>query len=215
MAEAYARLSIQGSLPGGEVWSVNPAFRESPGGALDDLYAQWATAVAAAFADSPSLLPQQLSQLLTSSATIDNIRVSRYGTTGDLLWYHDAPLANKKAGTGTLSGPTTQALVFSLSAGLFARTGRGRLFWPALTYPVDTSSGRVTKGTLPQMLSDFRTMIVGIENAAPSGISPTLAVYSAKLGVAQPVNSLRVGDVMDSQRRRKDALKESYAQLAM
>lgn len=215
MPADYYRVAIQGNLPGGEVWSVNPAFIANfsdPGS--DAQMTTWAKAIAAAFADSPSLLPQQLAQLLSGVANISNVRVSHYDG-AKVQFYADAPLSTPKAGTGTLSAPTTSAMVISLQTGAVGRSGRGRVFWPALNPPLDSSTGRFTRGALPQTLLDFQTMIVGIENAAPAGVNPVLALYSSVKGSAIAVEQLRIGDVVDSQRRRKDALKESYATLAM
>lgn len=211
MGQQYARVSIQGSLPGGEDWSVNPAFDAGLTPPTDDQFAIWGDNIRDGFAGSTSLLPQQVAQLLSGNGAITNIRVTRYAESGHVIWYHDSPLSTPVTGTGTITGPTTQALVVSLSAGLFARSGRGRLFWPAMRYPVDPSTGRFQQGALAGTLDQFKTMFVGIEQAAPSTLTPLLSVYSAKLGVPQHVTQLRLGDVMDSQRRRKDKLKETYA----
>lgn len=212
MAEPYTRINLQGTLPGGEVWSINPAFREGTQGVVNDEFVTWAEGIRTRLTATPSLLPQQAAQLLTSAAAITNVRVTRYGASGKTLWYHDSPLAAPLTGDGNPTGPTTQAMVVSLEAGAFpTRNGRGRLFWPALRYPIDTSTTRFQKGALAGTLDDFHSMLLGIENAAPASIGAVLAVYSKVKGLATPVTSLRLGDVMDSQRRRKDALKEAYA----
>lgn len=210
MVRAYARLRIQGSLPQGEVWSINPSFignfDTSPPStaALED----WAQN-AADFLQTST--PTNLLGVLSSAATIDSVRAEAYGTDGRLENYAEAPLTASRAGTGTLNCPVITSLVCSLYTGIPGRSFRGRFYWPGLGLGLDADTGRIPITAAATLAGDFNTMLVGLQASAPSTPALVLGVYSKTRGSGTAVTQLRVGDIPDSWRGRRDAVQEAYA----
>lgn len=209
----YVRISIQGALPGGETWSVNPAYAGTFTSGLPtqaELDA-WAVAVAA---DLPSAVGSQLLQFMTEQASITQVRVSAYGDTGALEGYSVHQLATPMIGSGTATSPSTTAIVASLYSAVPGRRYRGRIYWPCLKTSQDPSTGRLPPTALVATAGQFSSMLEDIGNAGGGAFDPFLCVYSKSNGSAIAVTKIRVGDVYDSQRRRKQSLVETYGDAA-
>jgi hypothetical protein len=211
MAVPFVRLSITGTLPGGEVWSVNPAFignfETTP-----PTHAQlqtWATAAASYFYGID--VNDVLMKLLSSAGTIGTIRASYYGADGRLADYAEASEPTETPGVGSLVQSPTAALCISLYTEIPGRQYRGRIYWPALGANLDSTTGRVDTPTVLAAATDGASMLAAMEAACPAGWDAVLAVYSGTRGAGTAVASIRVGNVLDSQRGRKDALVEAYS----
>lgn len=213
MPQDHVMISLKGSLPGGEVWSINPRFATPLGGVVPgiDGLLQWATNIRSGIT---SLVGQQLTNLMSASAAITSVRATFFSQGGELGRWQEVALATPLAGNGSQTSPTTTALVASLYTSLQGRSYRGRLFWPALRLTLDQNTGRLTQGQLPTVAAEFSAMFAAIESAAPAEYQGELVVVSKTKNTRTPVNAVRVGDVPDSQRRRKDAYVEAYATVA-
>lgn len=210
MANVYLRAAIQGSSPGGEVWSVNPAFignfETNP--PTQDWLESWATAIAALL---PTGLGSYAAGALSSRFTIDRVRTELYGANGRLAAYSEAAPPTSAGGSGSLVHPVSTAVAVSLYTNIPGRRYRGRIYWPAAGLSLDSSTGRIAPSNTLGLAQDVAALLQDIEQAAPTGWEPVLGVYSRVLGAGVAVTQLRVGDVPDTQRRRRDALKETYA----
>lgn len=209
MPDPYTRLSIQGTLPGGEVWSVNPAFI----GNFDTTppttatLQGWANDVAAGITD---IVSGPLRTALSVRAPITNVRATLYGSDGRVALYQDAPV-NNVGGINQMQLPPTTAVALSLYSAISGRSNRGRIFWPALGLGVDETSGRLPLATCQGLANAASAMLADIQDAAPADWQCVLGVWSPTLLRGIAVTQIKVGDVLDSQRRRKDALEEARA----
>lgn len=210
MAIEYMRVSLQGSLPGGEVWSVNPCFQGdfTDAGPTHASLQAWATAIAVGLG---SIVPSDLKAILSTAASITGVRVNYYGADGKLADYATAQPTTPLSGTGTLSQPPTTAVALSLYTANQTRQGRGRIFWPALALNLNSSTGRLQAATTSGLAVAAASMLEQLVSNAPSALNADLIVHSITGGGSFPVTSIRVGDVPDSQRGRKSALLEAYA----
>jgi len=211
---SYIRVGILGTTIGGEVWSVNPVFDpegEFPGsvdqGALDTA----ALAIA-------NLTPgANLISTLSPSLSYTGARLEvRHDADDSLIALSIATRAAPLVGTGTLRMPSQAAMVISLRTNTPGARGRGRLFWPTPAAAVG-SDFRVAGTLQTAMLSDAKTWFNGIETILASNfpaIGFNLAVRSKANAATPHVVRMQVGNVIDTQRRRRDALAESYASLA-
>lgn len=205
---AHNVVRIAGLMPGGEVWSVNPRYL-SPGAGpvLDyDELLEWAEAIGtltqALVAGAP------LRQLLSTAASITSVRVE-YITASGLMgqaaeWVPALPVA----GGGSPTKPFQSAIVGSLLTGRPGRSFRGRLYWPALNISLNTTTLRIESGVAQGYANALADYLTDIGNAAPNGDPAALVVVSQTRDVATPVTSISVGNVLDVQRRRRDALEE-------
>lgn len=207
MAQHY-RVAISGTLAGGtEDWSTGFWYTDpdqiappEPG----SLQA-WAAAIVAGLSVSVN---SGVKNALSTSGKITRI---------DTYWYPDvtAPAAGAAtasadyAGSSTPNLPLQCAVVCSLRTPINTRRGRGRVYWPAVGLTV-TAAGKLNLANAPSLQTNFRTMFTEIANAWPETGELDLAVVSKVGDTVTPVTQLRVGDVIDTQRRRRDALVEVY-----
>lgn len=213
MVDQHNIVSIQGNLPGGEVWSINPRFRGAfspPVSDYEDLLA-WATAVGQL--NSGSVLSSGLRTLLSSSANVSQIRVAHIGVDGRTHQVAEYALPTPGAGTGLPTKPFQAALCFSLLTGRPGRRNRGRLFMPALNATIGTADLRITAQNRSTYLQGMVETMSSIQAAAPPSHEMALAVFSQASGAANLVNEIEVGDLLDTQRRRRDSLTEQRSRL--
>jgi hypothetical protein len=206
------RISLQGQLPSGEVWSVNPVFRIAPESGPVDF--EEATAVAVAVNGvTPGL---GMRGTMSTGTSLTGCRVEARTYDGSLEALAEATRGAAIAGTGGSSHPSQTSVVISLRTSLPGASARGRLYWPATGMGIDAGTLRPTSGAITTFLNDVRTYFVALNAAVrvsfPGAVG--LSVWSRTNGSSQVVNKLLAGDVLDTQRRRRDNYQESYATLA-
>ena len=212
---SYVRVSILGTQVNEELWSINPVFDptgEFPGGvdqvALD----------AAALAIANRTIPTNLRILMSTSAVRTGARVEvRNDADDSLIAISVQGSAAALAGTGTAALPPQSAVVCSIRTNTAGGSGRGRIYWPAMGQGLG-ANGRVGNPTTALLVADFKAYLMGIRSdlaAAFPTIGFDLAVRSKTTHTTPHAVRLQVGNVIDTQRRRRDALAESYVQVAI
>lgn len=101
--------------------------------------------------------------------------------------------------------PSETAVCLSLVTASAGRSGRGRCYLPGPARDQINEDGRV--------LAAFQSDVADAAQAMGNDINDAthfLAVASQTTAGIQPVTRVRVGDVFDVQRRRRDALIEDY-----
>lgn len=203
------QVMIDGTLGGSgqERWCVGMHFRAGPEGRVSDPgeLQEWAEAIAGWL--STATLPG-LKNLLSSSGRITQVRAYYYNDTGPAQAVGTAILGTPISGTGTAARPPQCAHVFTLVTGLAGRRYRGRFYWPALAGAFD---GTTLKGAPPGTAAAEAALILGTLGtlAASTGVLDPV-VYSKVADEVTQVTAVRVGDVIDTQRRRRDNLVEIY-----
>lgn len=208
MTPPHNVVRINGTSPGGEVWSINPRFVQSGGGSVT-AYADlltWATTVAGL--NAGKVWDANMIPLLSAAAAISSIRVEAIGADGKLVQAAEYTLPSASAGTGVPTKPLQVSLVVSLLTGRPGRSFRGRLFLPAWGTPVLDSTMRVSAANRSTLATSMKTFLNAVADSAPSAGSMSLAVVSQTIDTFSFVTQLSIGDVLDTQRRRRDALTE-------
>lgn len=211
MVQNY-RVTLSGGLASGtERWSVGAWFSDpnqiAPPTPAD--VQGWATAVAAAI---PTAVGGALRNALSTSGTIDLVNTYWYPSLSAAAGLSgSAPLAF--TGLGTAIHPLPTAMVASLKTGRAGRRYRGRSYWPAVGLTVD-ASGKFTSADTTAIPQRFKDLFVAIEDAWPATGSLELVVASKVADEVTPVTSISVGNVPDTQRRRRDGLIELYSTVA-
>jgi hypothetical protein len=211
---SYVRCAIIGTIAGGEVWSVNPVF--DPNGEFEGPVNQAAleTAAKAISQLSPGV---NLMQQLSPELKITQCRLEvRADADDSLLALAIGTATTAQVGTGTLRLPPQAAMVISLRTDVPGASGRGRLYWPATAGAV-TSTFHVSAAVPGVLAADAATWLHAIEGILATNfplIGFDLAVRSAKTKTTPHVVRLQVGDVIDTQRRRRDNIPEAYATVA-
>lgn len=110
------------------------------------------------------------------------------------------------------------ALVLSLSTGLRGKRGvRGRVYLPAAQYTmVSANSPYIDSSALSNIAGKFKTFLNNVNDwPGVDGDSPEVAVVSQVSDIAHSVTGIRVGNVHDTQRSRRSAIKETYTELSL
>lgn len=208
MPIAHNVVRILGSLPGGEVWSVNPKYIAGPEGlktSYEDLLS-WAEGIVSL--NSGAIFPVNMRPLLSAAASVTAVRCEYRGPSGDLVQAAEAVPVSPVFGTGNPSKPFQTSLVSSLLTGRPGRSFRGRLYWPALAVPLGLTDLRVPDTNLQDYTSAIALFLEQVSIIGAPENDMTLAVVSETLSVATPVTQISCGDVLDVQRRRRDSLVE-------
>jgi hypothetical protein len=211
---SYVRVSILGAAPGGEVWSINPTF--DPTGEFGSTVNQ--DALDAAGNAIAALTPGAgLLALMSTVLTLTGARVEvRDDSTDALIGITVQPRAVLTAGTGTPLRGAQSALVFSLRTNTPGGSGRGRLYWPAVGTAVNTQL-RLSSTDVTTAQTHMATYLHAMEDALATAF-PTigfdLAVRSRQTHTTPHVNKLQTGNVIDTQRRRRDKMVEDYISVA-
>lgn len=208
---ARNRVVISGTLgiDASEVWSTGVTMAPVDGGppvaSQEDLQA-WANAVRLTLnsATYPALF-----DCLGGATLVRGVRTEYYGQNNALVRAAESE-SFVAPGTGSTAHPFPTSVVFSMSTGLGGRSFRGRNYWPAVGALV-TGNGRFgTSPSTTEMAADFVELLETLEATALSGAAIRPAIFSRTLDLVTPVTSVLVGDVPDTQRRRRDALVEAY-----
>lgn len=205
------RLSLTGSLPGGEQWSVNPCFAM---GDFDEIVTP-AEAAALVAAVNGTSMPATLRAIMSGSTSLVGCRVEARAVTGELETVAEGVRATPTIGTGGSVHPYQTAWVTSLRSNAVGGSGRGRMYWPATGALLDSDTLRPITATVQSALIGVRDWLSLIVTAMQT-VKPifTLAVWSRTQSALHPVVNLQMGDVLDSQRRRRDTLAEAYQNAA-
>lgn len=209
MATQYNKMTVSGTLPSGEVWSCGAAYKREDliqdnvirdyEGLLDQANVAWGV-----IRDWESTDP--LRTLLSVGGAINKVR-----------WeYRDGPeliqaaevTGTPVAGFGAMTKTFQTSLVFSLLTGRAGRSYRGRIYWPALGAVIE-ADGRVQTSRIQNAANQMAEFLkdAGRRGGGQPDVDP--GVYSSTLDVWTPIESVEVGNVLDTQRRRRDSLIEA------
>lgn len=205
------RISVTGTMPNGEEWSVNPCF------ALNDFPVSTSPAQVAAVAQAAALITVQpgLRAAWAQNTQHTGVRVEARTKAGVLENQAEAVRSVPSVGTGANVHPFQTAWVTSLRTAHVGASGRGRLYWPGGGVPLDIDSYRPTDALTASTLTAVKTYMSDLQTAVRLTFgTAVLAVWSRKLQILYPVNQLQMGNILDTQRRRRDALVETYTSVA-
>lgn len=207
MTSDLLRISITGALPSGEEWSVNPVFGLADfGEPVTQAQVQTiATALAA------MVIPNLLMITMINTTTINGYRVEARKKSGELQALAEAVKVTPEPGTGTNAHPFQTSIVSSLRTAQVGASGRGRLYWPATGFAISSTNLRPSDNNVGVVRDAVKSYLSGMQTIIRATLPGAyLAVWSRKQQGLYAVNSIGVGNVLDVQRRRRDALFEAY-----
>lgn len=199
---------VSGTNPGGEIWTNTLRFTDGTSGAFTGL-----DLVAAV----QQVKDRWAAMLNTTGFFADCQRVTSvsgyvYDAGGNLVEQAittSAPVA----GTALATLPHSSAIVASLLTGIPGRSYRGRLYLPLAGAQISTvdmllpsTSRQTIADEVAEALDELRS--AGYDVGA-DGLDPV--VVSTTLTLSTPITQVRVGSVPDVQRRRRNALIETYS----
>lgn len=143
-----------------------------------------------------------------AGVSVRTVEVYSYGTGPAAVAKGESPLGTPRVFTGGTSAPPQTTACITLLTALPGRSYRGRVYWPQLA-PVVTPD--LKSSTAKDKHAGLVTLNTAISNVLAFYGPFVLCVYSRTLDVVTPVTSVRSGDVLDTQRRRRDALTETFS----
>lgn len=218
---AYWRVIVKGSIGTVEKWSTGAAFG-IVGLAPDTPDQAGATAIAQSVAANQTtvLVPANLRQLLSTAGNIEIVRVEKRAEDESVLSVAEALVPTPLVGSGTANKTPQDSVVLSLRTATPGARGRGRLYWPALNATL-SATWQMTAPVPASLASDAKTWLQAINSeiddyyiSISSALRAALSVRSITDHVCRDVTSIQIGSVLDTQRRRRDALPETYATVA-
>lgn len=213
----WNRVILSGGLGPQEVWSTGCSFADVTGGtsngvsSLTNLQTA-ANAILTDINNSGSL--QGPFNRVSLAGNVARVRVEARDGSG-LIQAAEAVPTLPIPGTGTSVMPSVCCSVVSLLTGIPGRRMRGRMYVPYLN--AGASSFRITSSEVSSILSQTKTRLnnwAAALTATGEGTSVPVVVSEAG-SLCTPVQQLRVGDVPDTQRRRRDSLIEVYSSVAL
>jgi len=210
---SYVRVSILGTFSTEEVWSINPVYDPTAefGSTVDQ-----SALDAATLAIANRTIPTALRTTMSASASRTGARVEvRADADDSLIGISIQASAAAQAGTGTLIQAPQTALVTSVRTNTPGGSGRGRLYWPAMGCALSTT-GRLATPSNATFIADMKLYLLGIRTDLATAfplIGFDLAVRSKTTHTTPHAVRIQAGNVLDTQRRRRDTLPENYAQV--
>lgn len=119
------------------------------------------------------------------------------------------------SGTGTPIYPWQVSTAVSLVAAGRGKGKFGRIYLPPLTYPVATD-GLLSQANATALTDTMRAWFISLDTALGTALTRDVQLVVAGetgSGTLRPVREVRVGRVLDTQRRRRRSLPEGYSTL--
>lgn len=205
------KIVLTGSLgnPGVEEWSIGVHYGGLGSGNLQTSaeLQDWAEDAFAIFTDFVTY--PTWGGALSDSVTLSTVTAYYYPAVGPALGV-GASSAPPVPGLTTADLPPQCSVVASLLTGLSGRSFRGRVYLPLLSMAFNADTFQIDAGQQQGVADDFAGMLTAIGNAGSGVQLITPVVYSAARDLITPVSQISVGSVIDTQRRRREGLAESY-----
>lgn len=198
---AHRSIVASGALPGGEVWSCTLRA----GGTFDSTTQAMADAIGEAWRQW-IIAPGSLTAI---GCTLGQVLIYGVQPSGPSLGPVAAAISGARAGTITNGLPNQCAVVASLRSAQGGARNRGRIYLPCTGQIVGTT-GRMGPTNVSGLLATTSALLNSINTAL--GVTGRLSVESTvSTEPGRAITQVRIGDVVDTQRRRRDAFAENYS----
>ena len=227
----HIQLTVHGGLPGGESWSCGLRTLAT----ADSLGVTKGSALAVSAANTWRGLANNMDTARlfgnctgqTAKATIDGVTVRRLDADGlTVEQYEGSPTtALVPIGSSTVAFPNQCALAVTLVTARAGRTGKGRIYLPSLG-DLTLTGNRFGTGwadliaTAVKTFLDNMNTVVHTATDASNFLAVQSSVASREPGFWTPgaptgymgakIIAIKLGDVVDTQRRRRSGIVESY-----
>lgn len=215
---SYLRVIALGSLGNSEVWSCGLSYRyfELFGSSMTQTMLE--SLVQRLIANiTTSTIGARFRTAMSGSASVVGWRVEQHEENESISAVAQNNYGTAIVGTGTATKTPQDSVVISLRTDTPGATGRGRIYWPALGATL-SASYKLTTPAPVDLIADAKALFkligdqINAELAANSyAVTVELAVRSPTNHVSRKVTRLQIGDVLDTQRRRRDKIAEAYA----
>lgn len=149
-----------------------------------------------------------------TDASLTRLKMNRIGADGKYQ-FPAFPSSQAAVASGNVSYTTASFITIAASFKTAIGAGpaaNGRIYLPFGATATGVSLDRISSGSTAGYATAVKNLlgILKTPTSAPTVFSFTPSVYS-RSGPHSPITGVRVGDVLDVQRRRKNALREVYS----
>lgn len=217
-ATEHLAYTFEGGLPGGELWTITLRTvsavvddTEAAGAALGARNAfntMWNATGSFDVFNPPTVNFHKVTCRSVSAAGV---------TTAQGEYVQSTPTPGIAS---VQTAPNQSALVVTLQTARPGRTGRGRVYMPFLAPQFGVNTDRLAAGLADPLAFHFAQFITDlgqIDGGDPAVFGPFPIAVQSTVNMAAPpmVTSVRVGDVIDTQRRRRNKVIEAYSTAAV
>lgn len=213
-ATEHLAYTFSGGLPGSEVWSITLRTAAATGTDAEALIA--AGSAEAAF--------HTMWEASSSWSAFNPPTVSFLECTCRFISAAGLTVAQGTAPSGATTigeasaqtAPNQTALVVTTETARPGRTGRGRFYMPFLSPQFAVGTDKVSSGVAAGLLTPtaaFLNTLSAITNGTPpNDFGPFHLAIQSQVNMAAPpnLNGIAIGDVVDTQRRRRNKVVEAY-----
>lgn len=205
MAEIL-KVSILGTLPNSEVWSVNPVFM-----LMTEPDPTWEQLNTLATAINGITIPAGILTQWNTATRLTGVKLEARMRDGALVNQIEQTRGTAAVGTAPYNLPMQASVVSSLRTTFPGGQGRGRLYWPATGGKLAVGTLRYDTIELSSFMSGVKTYLSGIRTQITTVLGANDLVVWSRTGTAMHgVNRILFGDIPDVQRRRRDRTVETY-----
>lgn len=207
MGVEHIRVELFGNLMGGaERWSAGFSLPPLVGSGTQPLITI-AEDTASAFDSQWEGTSFSIGAYMPLSTSFLGAKATHLADDGSVLGTASKLLATPDTGTQELALPPQCAIVVSLRTPTAGARGRGRMYLPGPGTESLTDNGRL-QGSVRDALAARMVDFIGNVNSL---LTPQVVGVASNVGgFITTVTAVAVGDVVDTQRRRRDALPEGY-----
>lgn len=217
----YVKVTLVGTMGTQEIWNTGACYNIVGIGTHSISFAMaQSIAVRLNAAITATTLPAPLRVLMSEFVQIAQWRVEGFNDTDVVTGVGVQAVSPALNGVNSATKTPQDALVFSLRTNHAGRNGRGRMYWPALgaTLNGEYKLSSPTPATVALGAATLLDLIGDQINAelAANSLTETveLCVRSKTDKASYRVGSIQVGNVLDTQRRRRNRLAEAYVSQA-
>lgn len=193
-------IKYAGNMPGGDIFQHGIHLQTNDGVLIGDVVTRAAAALTALTTTASGM-----QQLFPSATLWAAVIVEEIDLTGHVI--QTAQTSVSHAGTnvsGCLPGEVAVCVTFRTAD--VTRSGRGRWYLPTIGPNFLTAQGRLTAAGQTAIITSHNAFFTSLQSVLPGADA---VVFSKHTASALSITSYDVGDVLDSQRRRRNKLVES------
>lgn len=206
----HTRFTFSGAVIPGEVWSCTLNFGSDVVGEVAD---PDSLPAAATFAAARWKVLHEGITAMSFATSFTQVAVRNINAEGQTTAQAFAGPLDATVGNSSPALPPQCCVVVSLQTDEPGPRGRGRFYLPLIGGTV-TNGARLAPLVRDDVVQEAKTLIDSVgSNLSAVGGGPFRPVVASQVGNGfnYRVNRIRVGDVIDTQRRRRDGLTEAYA----
>lgn len=213
-AREHLLVTFGGKIAGGDIWQCGWRFATASGVSLS-----WPSGGFLLGPMYDAIKTAYVGSFISSGATLEWIKLAWIKSDGN--YAHD-PI--DYLGTATpgnvatlVSGPQDSMCVSLWSGSTVGKGNHGRFYLPWNGVNVDRVTGRFVLSLIPPIVAHWKTAINAVKGQINNDLGASGPVNLVIMGATtyKPVTQVRIGDVMDTQRRRRNALDEIYQGAAL